>query len=149
MAVELRHEALAEAHDLAVGLAARGEVGAALAAAHRERGEGVLEDLLEGEELEDGEVDGGVEAEAALVGSDRAVELDAVAAVDVDLALVVGPRHTEDDRALGGDHALEDGVLLVFRVGGDNRLKGGEDLLDGLKEFLLVCVLGADVVQHP
>ena len=53
MAVELGHEALAEAHDLAVALALGIEVGAALAAAHRQAGQRVLEGLLEGEELED------------------------------------------------------------------------------------------------
>jgi hypothetical protein len=50
---------------------------AALAAAHRQRGERVLEHLLEGEELEDAEVDRRVEAQAALVRADRAVHLDA------------------------------------------------------------------------
>jgi hypothetical protein len=68
VAEELGHEALAEAHDLGVGLALGIEVGAALAAAHGQGGQGILEDLLEAEELEHAEVDGGVEAEAALVG---------------------------------------------------------------------------------
>ena len=45
--VQLAHEALAEAHDLVVALALRVEVAAALAAAHRQRGQAVLEDLLE------------------------------------------------------------------------------------------------------
>ena len=53
MAVELGHEALAEAHDLVVALALGIEIGAALAAAHRQAGQRVLEGLLEGEELED------------------------------------------------------------------------------------------------
>ena len=108
VAAELGHERLAEAHDLAVALALGVEVGAALAAAHGQRGEGVLEDLLEGEELEDAEVDGRVEAQAALVGADGAVHLDAEAAVDLDLALVVDPGHAEHDHALGLDDALED-----------------------------------------
>ena len=78
VAGELGHEALAEAHDFAVALALRVEVRAALAAAHGKRGEGVLEDLLEGEELEHAEVDARMEAQAALVGADGAVHLDAV-----------------------------------------------------------------------
>ena len=60
-----------------------------------------LKHLLEGEELEDAEVDRRVEAQAALVGADRAVHLDAEAAVDLHLALVVQPRHAEHDHALG------------------------------------------------
>ena len=42
---ELGHEGLAEAHDLVVRLALGVEVAAALAAAHRQRGQAVLENL--------------------------------------------------------------------------------------------------------
>ena len=63
-------KALAEAHNLSVGLALRVEVGAALAAAHGQRGKAVLEDLLEAQELDDAQVDGRMQAQAALVGSD-------------------------------------------------------------------------------
>ena len=81
---------------------------AALAAAHGQRGQGVLEHLLEGQELEDAEVHRGVEAQPALVGADGAVHLDPEAAVDLDLALVVHPGDAEHDHALGLDDALED-----------------------------------------
>ncbi len=74
VAVQLGHEGLAEAHHLAVRAALRVEVRAALAAADRHPGERVLEDLLEAEELHDREVHRGVEADAALVGAERAVE---------------------------------------------------------------------------
>ena len=47
VAVELAHEGLAEAHDLGIALAADAEVAAAFAAAHGQRGEGILEGLLE------------------------------------------------------------------------------------------------------
>ncbi len=62
VAAELGHEALAELHHFHVALAVRIEVGAALAAAHGKGGERVLEDLLESQELEEAEVDRGVEA---------------------------------------------------------------------------------------
>src|SRR5690606_16363256 len=67
VAVQLGHERLAEAHDLAVGLAGRVEVAAALAAADRQARERVLEDLLEAEELDDAEVHRLAEAQPALV----------------------------------------------------------------------------------
>src|SRR5690606_27799444 len=108
VAVQLGHEALAEPHDLAVGAALRVEVRAALRATDGETGEGVLEDLLEPEELHDAEVHRGVEAQAAVVVPERRVELDPDPAVDVDLALVVLPRHPEDDLALGFADALDD-----------------------------------------
>ena len=107
-----------------VGLALRVEVAAALAAAHGQRGEAVLEDLLEAEELDDAEVHGRVQAQAALVGADGAVELHAEAAVHLDLAVVVDPRHAEHDDALGLDDALEQRGLLVLGMGLDDRLEG-------------------------
>ena len=67
---ELGHEALAEAHDLSVGLALGVKVGAALAAAHGQGGQSVLEDLLKAQELDDGQVDVLAEPQAALVGAD-------------------------------------------------------------------------------
>ena len=120
MLVQLAHEAVAEAADLAVGLALGVEVGATLATAHVEAGQGVLEDLLEAQELEHGEVDGGVQAEAALVGAQGGVELHAEGIVDLDLALVVLPHYAELDDALGDGDDFEGvavfGVLLEERA---------------------------------
>ena len=57
-----------------------------------------------------------MEAQAALVGAESGVELDAEAAVHVDVALVVGPRDAELDDALGFDDALKQGGLLELRM---------------------------------
>jgi hypothetical protein len=76
--------------------------------------QGILEDLLEAQELQDAEIDGGVQAETALVWAKGRVELDSVAAVDLDLVLVVLPNHAELDDALGDGDNLEGG--LVFGV---------------------------------
>ena len=54
--VELVHERLAEPHDLGIRTAVRVEVAATLRAADALAGQGVLEDLLEPEELDDREV---------------------------------------------------------------------------------------------
>ena len=120
MAGQLSHEGLAEAHDLGVGAAVRVEVGTALASADSLGGQGVLEDLLKTKELDDAGVDRGVEAQAALVGAQRGVELDAEAAVDVDLAGVIDPRDPEHDLTLGLDDALQEGTLGVVGVLGDD-----------------------------
>ena len=119
MALELGHERLAELHHLVVRLAFGIEVRAALAAAHREGREAVFEGLLEGQELQDREVHRGVEADAALVGADGAVHLHAVAAVDLDLAPVIEPRHAEDDHAFGFGNAFENLHLLKNGAGHD------------------------------
>lgn len=155
MLAQLGHEALAEAHDFHVGLALRVEVGAALAAADRQTCQGVLEDLLKAEELDDALVDGRMETQTALVRTDRAVELDAEAAVDLNLALVIHPRHAELDDALRLDDLLEHAGGDVLRMLLNNRLKGLEDfhhclmelrltrvaLLDGFKKACKILVL--------
>jgi hypothetical protein len=148
VAVQLGHEALAEAHDFHVALALRVEVGAALAAAHGQGGQAVLEDLLKAQELQDALVDRGMEAQAALVGADRAVELDAVAAVHLDLARVVHPGHTERDDALGLDHALDQAGLLVFGMLFHQRLDALEHLAHCLQEFGLVRIAGGQAVIY-
>ena len=63
----------------------------------------------------------------------------------MDLAGIVYPRNAEHDHALGLDHALEDGVLLITRIGLDNRAKRFENLGDSLDELRLVGVLFLDV----
>ena len=115
----------------------------------------VLEDLLEGEELEDAEVDRGVEAQAALVGADGAVHLDAEAAVDLDLAAVVLPRDAEHEDPLRLDDALQDLGLPVLRMPVEDEGQGLGDLLNGLMKLRLRRVLGLhlrqqrrDVVSH-
>ena len=152
---ELRHEALAEAHHFAVAAALAGRVGgllgvevrAALGAAHRQRGERVLEHLLEPEELENRKVDRRVETKPALVGSNRRVELHAVALVHAHLALVVNPRHAEDENPLRHHDALQNRRLLVLRIRLEDGIERREDFLDRLKEFGLVRILRANVGQ--
>ena len=78
-----------------------------------------------------------MEAQAALVGPDGAVHLDAVAAVDLHLAVAVDPGDAEHDDAFRLDHALEDLGLLVFRVLLDERPDRLGDLRHGLMEFRL------------
>ena len=116
------------------------KVSAALAAAHGQAGQAVLEALLKAEELQDRQVDGGVEPQTALVGADGGVELDAVAAVDLHLTGIVHPRHTEHDDALGLDKALDQTGLLIFGVSLNNRLQALKDFLNRLQKLLLLGV---------
>jgi len=124
----------------------RVEVGPALAAADALVGQGVLEDLLEAEELDDARVDAGVEAQAALVGAQGRVELDAEAAVDVHRPGVVDPRHAEDDLALRLDDALQERVVGVMGVLGDDGVQGLQDLAHRLVELGLTAVAGHDLL---
>ena len=139
--VQLGHEGLAEAHDFGLGLALGIEVGTALAAADGQTGQGVLEDLFEAQELEDAQVHAGMEAQAALVGADGGVVLHAVAAVDLDLTLVVHPFHAEADDAFGLGDALEDLVLFVLGVFVQQGLEGHQHFFHGLEEDRFAGVL--------
>ena len=149
VALELGHERLTEPHDLALALALRVEVGAALAGAEGQGGQRVLERLLEREELQHPEVDRRVEAKAALVGADRARHLDAEPAFDLDLAPVVHPRDAEDDHAFGLEHPLEDLRVAVAGVPLQGQFDGPGDLLDGLMEFRFARVLGHQLRHEP
>ena len=140
MAVQLGHKALAETHDLGIRLAVGVKVSAAFAAAHGQAGQAVLEALLKAQELQDRQVDRGVETQAAFVGTDGRVELHTVAAVDLDLASVIDPGHTEHDDALGLDKALDQAGLLVLGVGSHNGLQALEDFLNSLQKLLLLGV---------
>lgn len=66
---------IAEPADFVVRLALGVKVASTLATSHHETSERVLERLLKAEELQDREVDRGMESEAALVGAECRVEL--------------------------------------------------------------------------
>ena len=147
MPEQLVHEGLTEAHHLEVALALRVEIGTALAAAHRQRRQRVLEDLLESEELEDRQIDARVEAQPALVGTDGAVALDAIATIDLHLALVVDPGDAEHDDAFGLDDALEDFRPLVFGMLVEARFERFKNLLHCLVELGLIGISRLDGCQ--
>ncbi|MNZ94359.1 hypothetical protein D3C78_1134640 [compost metagenome] len=140
MAVQFAHERLAEAHHFGVALALRIEVRTALAAAHGQRGQRVLEDLLEGKELQHAEVHRRVEAQAALVRADGAAHLYAEATVDVHPALVIDPRYAEQDGAFGLDDTVDDAGFEVARVGLQERPQAAQHLFHCLMELGLIGV---------
>ena len=148
MAIKLSHERLAEAHDLRIALAAGVEVGAALTAADGQAGQAVFEGLLEREELHRVELNRRVEAQAALIGTDGAIELHAVAAVDMNFALIVRPGHAERDLAVRLAHSLQKAGLLILGVLGDDSLNALENLFHGLNEKLFACVAGLNLIQN-
>src|SRR5690625_1652613 len=144
--MQLGHERLAESHHLTVGSAVRSEVGATLAAADRQTGQGVFEDLLETEELHDAEVDRGVETQPALVRAERGVVLNAKSPIDLDVAGIIDPGDAEDDLALRLAQPHQDRVGSVLGVLALKDLQGLEHLLDGLMEFRLPRVPVQDLV---
>src|SRR5690606_34400510 len=116
VAIQLGHQALAETHYLAFGPALGIKIAAALATANRQAGQGIFEDLLESEELDDPEVNRRVKSHPALVGTKGAVELDAERSIDLNVVVVILPGHAEDDLTLGLANTLGDALLDKLRV---------------------------------
>jgi len=137
VAREFSHEGVAEATDLVVGLALRIEVGTTLSSTHGETSQGILENLFETQELEDGKVDGRMEAETTLVWTESGVELHTVTTVDLELTLVVLPNNAELNDTLwdGDDWETDTEIWLKFEeLGG---FEGRLELIVGLVEFRL------------
>ena len=141
VAPQLAHEALAESHDFAVALTLRREVGTALTTAHRQRGECILEGLFEAEELQDREVDRGMEADTTLVWADSVVELYAVADVHMDFTCIVDPRYTEGDDTVGLYEAFHNSCLFELGVLVVDFFYREKNFLHSLEEFLFPRVL--------
>ena len=132
---EFSHEGLAETHDLSIRLALGVEIRATLSTTHGERGEGVLEDLVEAKELDDGKVNRGMETETTLVWANGGVVLDTEATVDLDLALIIEPWNTEHDDTFGLNKAAHDfSELRALFPEGNKTLSNGLDGLDELFE---------------
>ena len=91
-------------------------------------GESVLEDLLETQELENGEVDSWVEAKSSLVWTEGAVKLNSVTVVDLWLKVVVLPDNTELDDTLWDGNDLKSGLVLWVLLEERRVLKGGGQL---------------------
>lgn len=91
-------------------------------------GQGILEDLLEAQEFENGQVHGRMKAQSSLVRPQCGIELHAISPIDLNLALVIFPDDAELNHSLGHGSNFQSG--LVFRVLGE---KGG--VLEGGHKF--------------
>ena len=134
---QLGHKGLAEAHHLAVRLPLGVEVRTTLGTTHREGRQGILEDLLKAEELENRGIYRGVETQTALVGADCVVELHTVARIDLHLTAVIDPRHLEGELTIRLHDALGNFVGLKFGMLVVGLLHGGQHLADSLQILAL------------
>ena len=123
MSVKLRHEGLAEAHDLSVTLSLGVKIRAALSASHGKRRKTVLKGLFKAQKLKYGQVYGRMKAKPALVGSYRAVKLNSVSAVYMYLPSIILPWNSEHDYPLRLCHSLKQSLFFVLGMSVDYRLK--------------------------
>ena len=137
MAAQFRHEALTEPHDFGIAFTLGIKVAAALGTAHGQAGEAVLQNLFETEDLQNGQVDGGMKAKTALEGADRGVS-----AVDVMHAGVIHPGNPEADHALRFHKLFNNALLFVFRVLVNDPVQTFQNFQNGLMELALIGIAG-------
>ena len=89
-----------------------------------------------------------MEAQPALVGAQRGVELHPETAVDLHPSGVVGPRHPEDDLAFRLADPFQHRGLGVLGIALHDRPEGVEDLADGLMKLGLPRIPGDDLVEN-
>jgi hypothetical protein len=145
---EFEHEALAETLHLGVGLALGIEIRPALATAHGQGGQGILENLLKGQKFEYAQIDRRMKTDSALVGTDGAVHLHPETPVDMHFALIVHPRHAEDDDPLRLDHALDNPCPAVLGIALQGRFYGLHDLGHGLVKLHFARIPPLDQLKN-
>ncbi len=82
-----------------------------------------------------------METQTALVGADGVVELEAVAGIDLHVALVVDPYHLEREAAVGFHDPLRNAVGFEFGVLVVGLLDGHQYFAHGLQIFAFAGVL--------
>ena len=88
-----------------------------------------------------------METKASLIRSDRAVELNAVAAVYTGSALVVVPDDSEFDHSVRFYHAFQYRMVFIFRVSLDHRFQRCQYFFDCLKKLRFIAVLCTCLIQ--
>ena len=89
-----------------------------------------------------------MEPKPSLIGTNSAVELDSVADIDMDLALVVNPRHPESDDSLRLNDPFDDFSFFKLRVLIVNILHGYEHLVYSLQILLFTRVFALQVLHN-
>ena len=82
-----------------------------------------------------------MEADAALVRANGIVELDAVTQIDVHLAAIVAPGHSEGQHAVRLDHTLHDFGFLELRMFVVDVLNGVQHFTNSLQILLFARML--------
>lgn len=171
VSVQLGHERLTEATDLAVALSLGIKVRSTLAATHGKTRQGVLEDLLKAQELENVFIDSGMKPQSSLVWSEntRRVEasvtsarvginpsrsylpgeLHTISSIELKDAVVVLPRNSELNGPLWFGQCHKGTFVKLALVG---ILKERQDVqghfFHRLNEGWLIGVPGAQVIEE-
>lgn len=97
-----------------IGLPLGIEVLSALASAHGQPGQAVLEGLFEGEQLEYAFGDAGMETNTAFVRADRIIVLHPPAALHADIAFIIFPTDAKTDDAIRFGDPPQNLILVII-----------------------------------
>src|SRR5690606_19364561 len=121
MTVQFGHKGLAEAHDFATALTFRIKIRTAFTTAHRQGGQGIFKGLFKRQELQHRLVHGRVETQTTFERANGRVVLNTVATVYVNIALIINPGYTELNDALRLYQTIQQTMLGIARMLGDER----------------------------
>jgi hypothetical protein len=88
-----------------------------------------------------------VETQAALIGTERGIELHPKPAIDAHLSGIVQPRNPEDDLPLRLAQSFQDEGVSVSGVLGDNSTEGFEHLARCLVEFGFASIAAQNLIK--
>ncbi|MPM62138.1 hypothetical protein SDC9_109004 [bioreactor metagenome] len=148
MAVKLTHHILTKAHDLVFTLPLGVEIGAALAAAHRQRSQRILENLLESEKFQDTRINRRMKPQTAFVWTDRTVELNPATDIDLNFALVIHPWNLKDDGALRNHQSFQNAIFLILWLPVQQFAQRPVYFRHALDKLLFPAALLLQPVQH-
>ena len=86
-------------------------------------------------------------ANTALIMANGIIELDTVAIIDLDIAVVIHPGHPEADHPVGIGQPLQQRLpAILFFIALDGRAQGFQYFLYRLVKFRLVGIVGDDLL---
>lgn len=88
-----------------------------------------------------------MEPDAALVGAECRIELNAEATVDLHLPLVINPRDAENDLSFRLANAFDESILKIARVLGYDTSQTLEHFSYGLVKFLFTSITPQDLLK--
>ena len=89
-----------------------------------------------------------MKTQSTLIRTDRTIEFNAVAFIDMDIALIVGPWHTEHNGTFWFHDTFEQAFALVLRIFFNERNNRFCYFLNGLHKFRLIWICCLDLCNE-
>jgi len=148
MPEQFRHKRLAETHHFIVRFALRVKIGTAFAAAHRKGSQGILEDLLKGQKLQNPQIHTRMKPKSPFVRTNSTVHFNAKTAIDLNLPFIIHPGNAKDNHPFRLGDAFQNLLVLILRMPLESRLQRFEHFLNGLMKLFFRRLPISDHFKH-